>query len=249
MNAKNPIITISNLNKIFELNSNSSKENSFTALNNISFTVFKEDFIIIAGSNGAGKSLLMRIIAGLDTQTNGDVQTKEKIGIIFQNADSQILGETPREDISFGLRNLSFSKEQINNKVEQVLKQTGLLSKIDYPARFMSGGEKRRLSIASILAMNSQIIIFDEPYSNLDFDGIIQVNQMITELKSNGKTIIILTHEIEKCLAFSNRFLVLHKGSLVFDGLSCEALKLNLEKWGIRNPLKSYLKFEDLKWL
>ena len=221
----------------------------FYALEYVSFTLEKGCCTIIAGANGSGKSILMSIIAGLETPSSGIVKTCGKVGLIFQEPDSQILGETPREDISFGPRNMGLSKDEVRARVETSLAETGLTDRADYPARSLSGGEKRRLATAGVLAMDAQIIIFDEPYANMDFPGIVQVNRLIQKLIKEEKTIIILTHEIEKCMALAGRFIVLCKGKKVFDGTPNEALSCDLEIWGIHHALKNQAnKPEDLLW-
>jgi len=181
----------------------------------------------------------MSIIACLEEPSSGTVKTGAKVGLVFQEPDAQILGETPEEDIAFGPRNMGLSKEEIRARVKAALDATGLAQKADFPARSLSGGEKRRLAAAGVLAMDAQIIIFDEPYANMDFPGVVQVNRLIQKLAANGKTVIILTHELEKCLALSNRFIVLFKGKKVFDGTADDALLLDLEQWGIHHPLKN----------
>ena len=97
--------------------------------------------------------------------------------------------------------------------------------------------------------MDLPVIILDEPYANLDYTGVKQVNALLQKLKEKGKTIILLTHEIEKCLAMAQKFIVLYKGEKVFDGKPEEALGENLEKWNIRNPFNSYKSLEDLIWI
>ena len=221
----------------------------FYALDDISFSAESGECVIIAGANGSGKSLLMSIIAGLDEPTAGTVKTNAKAGLVFQEPDAQILGETPREDIAFGPRNMQrsyprnmkLSKKEIKQKVDDALLQTGLENRADFPARSLSGGEKRRLAAAGVLAMNAEIIIFDEPYANMDFPGVVQINKLIQKLIADKKTVIILTHEIEKCLALSSRFVVLCKGKKVLDCSAKEALESSLEDWGIRHPLGGLL--------
>ncbi len=226
----------------------------FYALEDISFTLEEGSCTVIAGANGSGKSLLMSIIAGLETPSSGTVNIAGRAGLVFQEPDAQILGETPREDIAFGPRNMGLSKNEISQRVENALAETGLTDRVDFPARSLSGGEKRRLAAAGVLAMNAEIIIFDEPYANMDFPGVKQINRLLKKLAADGKTIIILTHELEKCLALANHFIVLFKGKKMFDGSTEEALSvksgLNLENWGIRHPLHRGANTpEDLVWL
>jgi biotin transport system ATP-binding protein len=225
----------------------------FYALEDISFTLEQSSCIVIAGANGSGKSLLMSMIASLETPDSGSVKTSGRVGLVFQEPDAQILGETPREDIAFGPRNMGLSKAEIKICVENALIETGLLHRGDFPSRALSGGEKRRLAVAGVLAMNAEIIIFDEPYANMDFPGVKQINHLIKKLIADGKTVIILTHETEKCLALADHFIVLHRGKKVFDGSADEALNSSsvyLEDWGIKNPLQnSANKIEDLLWL
>ena len=99
-----------------------------------------------------------------------------------------------------------------------------------------------------MIAMDLPILILDEPYANLDYCGVKQVNALLKELKKSGKTIILLTHEIEKCLGLADKFIVLFRGEKVFDGTPEEGLKENLEQWNIKNPLTAYNKLEDLVW-
>ncbi|MGI5058203.1 energy-coupling factor ABC transporter ATP-binding protein [Treponema pectinovorum] len=218
------------------------------ALDKVSFSLEEGSVTVIGGENGSGKSVLMNIISGLENCDSGKIYKSANIGLVFQEADTQILGETPREDIAFGPKNQKKSKEQIKKAVENALEEVGLTLKADYPARFLSGGEKRRLAVACMLAMENPILIFDEPYANLDYSGVKQVNALIKKLHSQKKTLIILTHEIEKCLALADRFIVLFRGKKVFDGSADEGLKQNLENWNIRNPLNSYSKLSDLVW-
>lgn len=221
----------------------------FTALDNITLNIYENTCTIIGGANGSGKSLLMFIIAGFTEPTLGTVVCREKCGLIFQDADTQILGETPEEDILFGLKNLKIPKDQREQRLADALKKTGLWEKRRFPARFLSGGEKRRLAAAAVLAMDCPIVIFDEPYANLDYSGVVQVNALIQTLKKEKCTVLLLTHELEKCYALADRFMVLHCGKQVFDGDPEKGLRCKLEQWNIRNPLCAYTKKEDLLWM
>lgn len=236
-------LTVKKINKSFETIQGTRK-----VLKNVSFEVPENTTVVIGGENGSGKSLLMSIIAGLEDADTGTVKTAGKAGLVFQEAETQILGETPREDIAFGPKNLGWKKDKVMHAVEAALEKTGLKEKADFPARFLSGGEKRRLAVACMLAMDLPIIILDEPYANLDYCGVKQVNQLIKQLKNEKKTIIILTHEIEKCLGLADKFIVLFRGDKVFDGTPAEGLTQPLEQWNIKNPMTAYNSLQDLVW-
>lgn len=224
------------------------------ALKNVSLEIPDGQCVVIGGENGSGKSVLMSIISGLEDSFSGQVECldaagkKVRAGLVFQDAETQILGETPKEDIAFGPKNLGWKQEQVDEAVALALEKTGLTEKADFPARFLSGGEKRRLAVACMIAMNLPIIILDEPYANLDYVGVKQVNALIRQLKDEGKTVLILSHEIEKCLGLADKFVVLFRGEKVFEGSAEEGLQQDLEQWNIRNPLVSYKGVQDLVW-
>ncbi|MCR5436410.1 MAG: energy-coupling factor ABC transporter ATP-binding protein [Treponema sp.] len=237
------MIKVKNLNKSFK-----TFDGTHHILKNISLEIKASSFTVIAGENGAGKSVLMSIIAGLEKADSGLIETNGQCGLVFQEAETQILGETPREDIAFGPKNLKWPDDKIKSAIEKSLITCGLKEKADYPARFLSGGEKRRLAVGCMLAMDLPVIILDEPYANLDYKGVKQLNDLLKQLKKEKKTIIVLTHEIEKCLALCDSFFILYKGEKVFDGTAEEGLKKPLENWNIKNPLVSYRKLSDLVW-
>lgn len=220
------------------------------ALDGVSFSANQGDFIVVAGSNGSGKSVLMSLIAGLDEPTSGSVFVQKgfEAGLAFQDADAQILGETPFEDVMFGAKGLGLAKTQAAALSCEALGKVGLLEKKDFNARTLSGGEKRRLSVAGILALGRELIIFDEPFANLDWPGVRQTTAIMRGLKDQKKTVIVLTHEIEKVLALANRMIILDKGKIRFDGSPRDGLKFPLEECGIKNPLNSYKTLEDLAW-
>ena len=238
-----PMITLKNICKTFYTGSGTKE-----ALKNISMEINAGDLVVIGGENGSGKSVLMSVIAGLEEADRGTLTCTSRVGLVFQEADTQILGETVEEDVAYGPKNLGMTKTAVQEAVAKALNTVGLQEKARYPARFLSGGEKRRLAVACMIAMDFPVIIFDEPYANLDFGGVKQVNALIQELKSQGKTIVILTHETEKCLGLANRFIVLFRGEKVFDGTPEESLQTNVEQWNIRNPLVSYTTLKDLVW-
>ncbi len=223
----------------------SKKFGKLLALDDVTFSVNPGEFVVIGGSNGSGKSVLMSLIAELDKPSKGSITLEKgvKAGLVFQDADAQILGETPYEDVAFGAKNCGLKKAELAACVDEALNSVGLAKKKDITARTMSGGEKRRLSVAGIVAMKRELIIFDEPFANLDWPGVKNVCAILKQLKEEGKTVIVLTHELEKILGLADRFLVLDKGKIRFDGSVIEGLSQDLSQWSIRNPVtggKSY---------
>jgi biotin transport system ATP-binding protein len=223
---------------------------------------------MIAGSNGSGKTLLMRIIAGLLEPDGGEVffhgqplydkkvarntirkRIRGTLGLVLQDADAQIVGETVMEDTVFGPENLGWALSDVKAAAEKALSDMGLFDKKDNSPRQLSGGEKRRLAIAGVVAMGCNTVIMDEPFANLDWPGVVQTLSIIRNLKNSGKTLIILTHELEKALALADRLLILHKGKLKADSSPAEVLDALEPRWGVRDPRKNYASIEDCSWL
>jgi biotin transport system ATP-binding protein len=264
-----PLFSVKNIVKIFPGIIGADATGEFTALNDVSFDMDQGQCLLIAGSNGSGKTLLMRIVAGLLEPSGGDVLFKgqslysgrraemrhaekslrRELGLVLQDADAQIVGETVAEDAIFGPENLGMSAADANACATQALVAMGLAEKRDNAPRRLSGGEKRRLAVAGVLAMGCNTIIMDEPFANLDWPGVVQTLSIIRDLKSEGKTLIILTHELEKALALADRLIILHRGRLCADGLPAEVLDRLDPAWGVRDPRRNYAAIEDCSWL
>jgi biotin transport system ATP-binding protein len=233
----------------------------YNALSNINLEIYEGECVLLAGSNGSGKTLLMRILSGLMDPSGGTVLyrgqplskagagLRGELGLIFQDADAQIVGETAAEDIAFGPKNLGLPKDQIYERVEAALEAFDLKEKRNTPPRRLSGGEKRRLAAAGILAMGCNTVIMDEPFANLDWPGVVQTLKIAADLKKSGKTLIILTHELEKVLAFADRLVILHRGVIRDDGKPEEVLDRLDPAWGVRDPRRAYPRVEDCSWL
>lgn len=215
------------------------------ALDDVSFTIEDGESLLIAGECGSGKSVLMRIIAGLVKADSGKVKIVHhgkicKAALIFQDADTQILGDAPLEDVMFSLRH--FSPSDRRNEAVKYLQSVGLEDKALYNSRTLSGGEKRSLAVASALALERPLIIFDEPYSNLDYPSILRLNTLIKCLIKDGKSVIILTHETEKALPLCRRMIILSRGKIVFDGNTTDRPRYEaIEKWGIKESASPWL--------
>jgi biotin transport system ATP-binding protein len=253
---KERLFSVKNLTKIFPGNGT-----EIRALDGINLDIFAGQCLVIAGSNGSGKTLLTRIIMGLIEPSTGEVffrgrplngvlrELRSAAGLVFQDADSQFIGETVLEDAAFGPRNLGLSRTEAEDRALAALEAAGLSGRAACPPRSLSGGEKRRLAVAGVLAMGCETVIMDEPFANLDWPGIVQVLEIIRELKESGKTAIILTHELEKVLAFAGRLVILHRGRLQADGEPEVVLDRLESEYGVRDPRRAYPRVEDCTWL
>lgn len=230
------------------------------ALKGINLTIQKGEFLLICGPNGGGKTTLIRLISGLFKPTSGSIhvngfntvnepkQVRSYVGMIFQDPDSQIVGETVREDISFGPENLGLSQNEIHERVDWALQVMGLKDLSEKPCYLLSGGEKRRLAIAGVLAMRPQIILLDEPFSFLDYPGVQEVLKHMVRLHREGHTLIVTTHDVEKVIAHVDRIAIIHNGELKDVGIP-EELLIKLPQFGIRPPCYILLGKEKVSWL
>jgi biotin transport system ATP-binding protein len=168
--------------------------------------------------------------------------------MVFQNADSQIVGETVYTDVAFGPENLGLSRSEVNQRVTEALEAVDLTGLAQQRPHLLSGGEKRRLSIAAVLAMNPQVIALDEPFSSLDYPGVKQVLHHILALHETGHTILVTTHDVEKIIAHADRLIIMKSGRIVRDGIPSEVIK-EAEVFGVREPCSSRLGMGINSWL
>jgi len=232
----------------------------YIGINNISLSVYKSEFIIVAGRNGSGKTTFLRHLNGLLSPDSGHIlvngldvknhliQTRKTVGMVFQDADTQIVGETVFDEVAFGLENLKFNRQKINDKVTHVLEGLSLLHLKDRVPFTLSGGEKRKLAIAGVLVMDPQVIVFDEPFSNLDYPGTIQVLTTIIDLNRSGHTIIIATHDVETIIYDATRIIIMENGQIKEDGTPADMVK-HLESCGIKEPCSSKFGLGIKPWL
>jgi biotin transport system ATP-binding protein len=216
-------------------------------IEDIDLAVDEGIFTVIAGPNGSGKTTLFRHLNGLLMPTAGDVRVRgmsvkanprrarQLVGMVFQDADSQIVGETVYDDAAFGPENLKLARPEIDRRVRGALAAVGLSHLADQRPHLLSGGEKRRLAIAGILAMGSEVVVFDEPFSNLDYPGVRQVLAAIRDLHARGRTLLLTTHDLEKVIAHGDRLLIMEKGRIVADGPPDRILP-ETERYGVRQP-------------
>jgi len=248
----NNIIEIQNLSHQFE--------NGTPGLKNINLEIQEGSFVVIAGQNGSGKTTLLRHLNGLLMPTNGSVRlagvpvsknlawSRQMVGMVFQDADSQIVGETVYDDVAFGPENLCLDREEIERRVFRALETVGLIDYKNQRPHLLSGGEKRRLAIAGILAMEPRILVFDEPFSSLDYPGVKKILSQMISLHRAGHTILVAAHDLEKVIAHTDRLVIMKDGKVVRDGLPSQLFG-ELEAFGIREPCASRMGMEVYSWL
>ena len=216
--------------------------------------------MVIAGQNGSGKTTLLRHLNGLLQPTTGTVRVagipvpenlisaRQMVGMVFQDPDSQIVGETVWDDVAFGPENLCLDRSEVKRRVARALDLVNLLHFKNQKPHLLSGGEKRRLAIAGVLAMGPRVLVFDEPFSSLDYPGIKQVLNQIVFLHQAGHTILVAAHDLEKVIAHTDRLVIMDHGKSVKDGPPNQLLG-ELESFGIRQPCVCRLGGEVQSWL
>ena len=237
------------LDNCFYSYSNSLEEK---VLSGVSLRVEAGSFISVIGPNGSGKSTLAKLLNGLYIPSSGIVevdglstrekknipQIRRKVALLFQNPDNQIVGDTVEDDTAFGPENLGLDRDEITKRVEDSLSKVGLLEKRKMSPNTLSGGEKARLGIAGVLALNPEVLVLDEATAMLDPDGRKEVMAILQDLwKYQGKTIILITHHPEETI-YGERIVVLDKGEIKLDGSVAEVYRKSetLKKLGLELP-------------
>ena len=226
----------------------------------VSLAIGRGELVVVAGANGSGKTTLLKHLNGLLLPVQGRVlvdgcdtrehsgEVRRRVGMVFQHADQQIVGETVYDDVAFGPENLRLPREVVDQRVHESLAVVGLDDKTDQRPHLLSGGEKRRLTIAGVLAMTPEAVVFDEPFSSLDLDGVRQVLGQIVKLKTAGCTQVVTTHDLDKIMAHADRLVILSQGRVVCDGRPEDILPL-VEQFGVRQPDASRLGAAFRSWL
>lgn len=216
-------------------------------------------FTLLAGRNGSGKTLLMNHLNGLVKKQEGEIlfngtaveeqkDIRQKIGLVFQNADSQFVAPSVEREIAFGPSNLRLPKDEILSRRDRIIEDLGLKEFRGRNPHSLSGGEKRRVAIASVLAMEPELLVLDEPFTGLDLPGVDQVLRCLLDLHRRGTSILLITHDLEKCLAHADRVLVLDKGIIADQGTAGEILP-RLDRWDLYSPWQENRPLESYTWL
>jgi len=207
------------------------------ALRNVSLTVKDGEFVAIMGQNGAGKTTLVKHFNGLLKPSSGSVRidgvdtTKttiaglsRNVGFVFQNPDHQLFSETVKQEIGFALKNFGFDEETIQKQITWALNLLSLTQYRETSPFMLSGGERKRVALASVLAWDPKILILDEPTIGQDHEQKEILHQFIVQLQTQGKTIVIVTHDVEFVAECNPRVVLMKEGRIVADGEGKEIL-------------------------
>ena len=202
------------------------------ALRGIDVTIGKGERIAVIGSNGAGKSTFFLNLNGVLTPDSGEIYFKghkltrdkkdlntlrKSIGIVFQDADNQIIASTVMGEVSFGPMNLKLPREEVVRRVDEALEYMNITDFKDRPPHYLSGGEKKRITIADIIAMHSEVIVFDEPTAALDPLNAEMLEEVLEKLAAQEKTMLISTHDVDFAYRWAERALVFCDGQIIAD--------------------------------
>jgi len=229
------------------------------ALDDVSLTINKGEFIGIIGHTGSGKSTLIQHFNGLEKATSGtiyfdgqDIYDKDfnmkslrsRVGLVFQYPEHQLFETTVLEDVKFGPKNLGLSKVEVDLRAFEAIKQVGLSEKCYDDSPFeLSGGQKRRVAIAGVLAMKPEILILDEPTAGLDPRGRDEILDQIAKLHKDGLTVILVSHSMEDVAKYADRIIAMNSGKVAFDGSPKEVFRhyKELERMGLSAPQITYV--------
>ena len=254
-------ITIKNLTHIY----NEGMPFEKTALSDINIEIETGEFVGIIGHTGSGKSTLIQMFNGLLKPTKGEVyinqenihgdktnkkEIRQKVGLVFQYPEYQLFEMTVKEDVAFGPKNLGLSKEEIEERVKYAVDAVGLDESYYEKSPFeLSGGQKRRVAIAGVLAMNPDTLILDEPTAGLDPKGRNELFEQLKKMhKELGLTIVLISHSMEDVARYVQKLFVLYKGEVAYQGTPREVFAhgKKLEEIGLAMPQIRYI-MEALK--
>lgn len=231
------MIKIENVNFSYKEISDENENEEYThALNDLNISIKDGEFVAVLGHNGSGKSTLAKLLNAQIFPTKGDIlicgmntkdekkiwEIREKCSMVFQNPDNQMVATTVENEVAFGPENLQVKNPELRKRVDEAIKLVGMQDYVKRSPSALSGGQKQRVSIAGVIAMLSDCIIFDEPTAMLDPQGRVDVMNIIQDLnKKYKKTIVHITHYMEEA-ALADRIIVLNKGKKALEGSARE---------------------------
>ncbi len=233
------------------------------ALKDVNLVIPDGQFIGLIGHTGSGKSTLVQHLNGLIKATSGDIffngrsiydeefpmkELRSKVGLVFQYPEHQLFEETVFKDVCFGPQNLGLSEKEVELRAYEALKKVGLPDECFYQSPFdLSGGQKRRVAIAGVLAMKPEVLILDEPTAGLDPKGRDEILGQIAKLRKETEiTIVLVSHSMEDVAEYVNRIIVMNKGSVMYDDVPREVFRhyRELEEVGLAAPQVTYIMHE-----
>lgn len=207
------------------------------ALRNVDLAIEHGQSVALIGENGAGKTTLAKHLNGLlqpekgrvligdwDTQEHSVAELATRVGYVFQNPDDQLFAGKVWDEVAFGPRNLGLPEEEIQANVEAALTKVGLAAESETHPYDLSTSERKLVSVATILAMDTEVVILDEPTTGQDVSGMAIIGKIVEDLKAAGRTVLAITHDIEFCADHFQRVVVMAGGEIVAEGLASEVL-------------------------
>ena len=228
-------------------------EDGTEALKGIDLTIEAGKKVALLGANGSGKSTFFLCLNGVnqpqkgtlylhdkpyDYSKNGLLHLRSKVGIVFQDPDSQLFSASVYQEISFGAMNLGLGEEEVKTRVEKSIEDLEITPFRHKPTHFLSGGQKKQVSVADILVMDPEVIVFDEPAAALDPKHTKILNHLIDKLSERGITIIISTHDVDFAFGWADEAVLFHNGKVLRQGAPEEvfAAEEDLEKTNLTKP-------------
>lgn len=214
-------------------------------LHNVTLTIQAGERVAIIGPNGAGKTTLFMSVCGVLRPHQGDIQIfgtpinlgefRPEIGLVFQNPDDQLLSASVWDDVAFAPQNMGLSEVEVHERVRQALRLTGTSELAHRAPHHLSGGEKRMVAIAGVLAMHPQVVIYDEPSANLDLRA---RRRLINFLKGTTETLVISSHDLEFLLEVCDRAVLMDEGRIIADGDPASIMgdQTLMEEHGLEKP-------------
>jgi cobalt/nickel transport system ATP-binding protein len=234
------------------------------ALDHVSLSFERAERIALLGTNGSGKTTLLNHLNGILKPTSGKIlfegkplqydsksllEIRKRVGFVFQDPNDQLFAPTVKQDVAFGPLNLGYSMEKVKTIVEEALKTVGMSEFAEKPPHFLSLGQKKRIALAGVLAMQPEVIIMDEPTSNLDPRATSEILHLLLQLnKEKGITLMLATHDVDMVPLFATKMYVLNKGKLVSEGTPKESFSNGnlIRQVNLRSPRITHL-FEVLR--
>jgi energy-coupling factor transport system ATP-binding protein len=207
------------------------------ALKGVSLRIKEGEFLAIMGQNGAGKTTLIKhfngllkptkgevLVDGVNTKTTSVAKLARNVGFVFQNPDNQLFCETVEEEVAFALKNFGFKETTLKKRVTWALNLLGLTEYRKTSPFMLSGGERKRVALASVLAWNPKVVVLDEPTIGQDHEQKEKLRQFIIQLNTQGKTVVVVTHDVEFVAECNPRVILMSQGKVVADGVGREVL-------------------------